>query len=97
MKTEDKYDDSFKNILTGYRNSKQKFKEKVKSEFQARKSNSKPINIDELKSQYKSIFNSDRQLIARISVINIDFSLGMSKILFYPRKLLVAKMLLYPI
>ena len=73
-KTEDKYDDSFKNILTGYRNSKQKFKEKVKSEFQARKSNSKPINIDELKSQYKSIFNSDRQLIARISVINIDFS-----------------------
>ena len=73
-KTEDKYDDSFKNILTGYRNSKQKFKEKVKSEFQARKSNSKPINIDELKSQYKSIFNSDRRLIARISVINIDFS-----------------------
>lgn len=71
--TEIKYDSDFQEILTGLRNSKAKFKERILSEFKNRQNNIS-IELDELRKKYQSIYSSNHQTLAKLDLINIDLS-----------------------
>lgn len=72
--TEIKYGEEFKEILTGLRNSKAKFKARIISEFGARKNNISTPTLDELKQKYQSIYSSNHQTLPKLDLISFDLS-----------------------
>lgn len=69
-----KYDEYFKDIFTGYRNSKENFKEKIIKEFEENKSEAK--DLDYLKKRSEIVFKEDLQ---QLDLIKFDFDVNKLK------------------